>query len=233
MARWPELRGHGGTVRHGDALAALEVSKWQWPIWPSILKQCQSADRGSTGLREARKSQQDVPFALITCGMREGTCEEVSPFRRVGVGSPMESIGRCDPEHGESQRGEMKDMGQDTLRSGNISFITICSVSKLACRLLNTSPCLCVPAHAIGNRHSVIVTPFYFPSHPPHTTSIDPDQGKIYGVSSRASHNVTLPDSSIANSFGPESACGTRRRETIQSWLLSAIRVSRALVRGV
>ena len=80
---------------------------------------------------------------------------------------------------------------------------------------LNMRPRLCVPAHAIGNHHSVIVTPFYFPPHPPHTTSIVPDQGKIYGVSSRASHSLTLPDSSTANSFGPESACGARRREII------------------
>jgi hypothetical protein len=43
------------------------------------------ADRGFAGFREAGKSQQDVPSAWIKCGIREGTCEEVSQFKRVGV----------------------------------------------------------------------------------------------------------------------------------------------------
>ncbi len=85
-----------------------------------------------------------------------------------------------------------KDTGRDTLRTRDIRLITLCSVSKLACRFLNMRPCLCVPAHAVGNHHSVIVTPFYFPPHPPHTTSIVPDQGKVYGISSRESHSITL-----------------------------------------
>jgi hypothetical protein len=50
------------------------------------LRSLLGTDRGFSGFREAGKSQQDVPSALTTCGIREGTCEEVSPFIRVGVG---------------------------------------------------------------------------------------------------------------------------------------------------
>ena len=41
---------------------------------------------GCAGFREAGKSQQDVPSALIKFGIREGKFEEVSQFIRVGVG---------------------------------------------------------------------------------------------------------------------------------------------------
>jgi hypothetical protein len=39
------------------------------------------ADRGFSCFHEAGKSQQDVSSALITFGIREGKCEEVSQFR--------------------------------------------------------------------------------------------------------------------------------------------------------
>ncbi len=58
----------------------------QAPSRPGMLRSLLGADRGFAGLREAGQSQQDFPSALITCGMREGKCEEVSQFRRVGVG---------------------------------------------------------------------------------------------------------------------------------------------------
>jgi hypothetical protein len=51
-----------------------------------MLRSLLGADRGFAGFREAGTSQQDVPSALITCGIREGTFEEVSQFIRVGVG---------------------------------------------------------------------------------------------------------------------------------------------------
>ncbi len=53
---------------------------------PGMLRSLLGADRGFAGFREAGKSQQDVPSALIKCGIREGTFEEVSQFIRVGVG---------------------------------------------------------------------------------------------------------------------------------------------------
>ncbi len=57
-----------------------------------MLRSLLGADRGCAGFPEAGKSQHDVPSALITCGMREGTCEEVSQFRRVGVGVGHDAI---------------------------------------------------------------------------------------------------------------------------------------------
>jgi hypothetical protein len=53
---------------------------------PGMLRSLLAADRGFAGFRKAGKSQQYVPSALIKFGIREGKFEEVSPFRRVGVG---------------------------------------------------------------------------------------------------------------------------------------------------
>jgi hypothetical protein len=45
----------------------------QAPSMPGMLRSLLGADRGFAGLCEAGQSQQDVPSALITFGMREGT----------------------------------------------------------------------------------------------------------------------------------------------------------------
>jgi hypothetical protein len=58
----------------------------QAPSKPGMLRSLQGADHGFAGLLEAGESRQDVPSALIRCGMREGKGEEVLPFIRVGVG---------------------------------------------------------------------------------------------------------------------------------------------------
>jgi hypothetical protein len=50
------------------------------------LRSLLGADCGFAGFRKAGESQQDVPSALITYGIREGKFEEVSQFIRVGVG---------------------------------------------------------------------------------------------------------------------------------------------------
>jgi hypothetical protein len=51
-----------------------------------MLRSLLGADRGFAGFREAGQPQQDVPYALIKFGIREGKFEEVSPFRRVDIG---------------------------------------------------------------------------------------------------------------------------------------------------
>ncbi len=51
-----------------------------------MLRSLLGADRGFSCFREAGKSQQYVPYALIKLGIREGKFEEVSQFIRVGVG---------------------------------------------------------------------------------------------------------------------------------------------------
>jgi hypothetical protein len=51
-----------------------------------MLRSLLGADRGFSCFREAGKSQQYVPYALIKFSIREGKFEEVSQFIRVGVG---------------------------------------------------------------------------------------------------------------------------------------------------